>query len=229
MPSLTIENYVKAIYVICKSRQSESAGGQASTGEIAQRLNVSPGSVTSMLKTLSDSGLARYTPYEGAELTAAGQTLALRVLRRHRLIELFLVETLKFDWDQVHEEAENLEHAVSDLVVDRLDEFLRFPVTDPHGDPIPRTDGTMPVANQDLKSLRDLVEGDSFRVQRVCDQSTDFLRYLTDASLLIGTRGRVRSNCESSGVLEIEHGDQQTTISREIAGKLQVELVTEVA
>src|SRR4051794_22893709 len=137
--SLTIENYVKAIYQL----SAEGGGEIAATGKLAETLGVSPSTVTSMLKTLSESGLAKYTPYEGARLTGAGRSLALRVLRRHRLIELFLVQTLKFAWDEVHAEAENMEHAVSDLLIDRIDAFLGRPESDPHGDPIPRADGTV--------------------------------------------------------------------------------------
>lgn len=225
MASLTIENYVKTIYLICKRRD----GASASTGQIAEALKVSPGSVTSMLKTLNDTGLAEYKPYEGVQLTKSGRSLALRILRRHRLIEVFLVETLKFNWDEVHDEAENLEHAVSDLLIDRVDEFLGFPATDPYGDPIPRTDGTLPQVAEKLSPLADLQEGESFRLKRVTDQSMDFLRFLSDSNLVIGTRGRVVSNCVNSGVVKIHHGSQQATISRDIAEKLRVELIIEVA
>ena len=117
MPSLTVENYVKSIYQICSEQQAAAAA----TGQIAAALDVSPGTVTSMLKTLSESNLATYTPYEGVRLTAAGNALALRVVRRHRLIELFLVRTLDLTWDEVHDEAEHMEHAVSDWLVDRID------------------------------------------------------------------------------------------------------------
>ena len=225
MASLTIENYVKTIYLICKGRD----GASASTGQIAEALKVSPGSVTSMLKTLNDTGLAEYKPYEGVQLTKSGRSLALRILRRHRLIEVFLVETLKFNWDEVHDEAENLEHAVSDLLIDRVDEFLGFPSTDPYGDPIPRTDGTLPQVAEKLNSLANLQEGESFRLKRVTDQSMDFLRFLSDSNLVIGTRGRVISNCVNSGVVKIQHDSQQATISRDIAEKLRVELVVEIA
>ena len=225
LASLTIENYVKTIYLICKQRE----GAPASTGEVAENLNVSPGSVTSMLKTLKDSGLAEYKPYEGVQLTASGRSLALRILRRHRLIEVFLIEILQFDWDQVHDEAENLEHAVSDLLIDRVDELLGFPVTDPYGDPIPRTDGTLPELSPNLKPLAELLDGESFRLKQVLDQSMEFLRFLTDAQLVIGTRGRVVGNCSNSGVVKVVHNQQETTISREIAEKLNVELVVEVA
>ena len=143
MPSLTIENYLKSIYTIC-NRQDQRP---AATGQLAEALSVSPGTVTSMLKSLETSGLVIYTPYEGVRMTDTGQQLALRVLRRHRLIELFLVKTLGLSWDEVHEEAENMEHAVSDFLVDRIDDFLGKPQTDPHGDPIPRSDGTIQISH----------------------------------------------------------------------------------
>ncbi|MCA9268593.1 MAG: metal-dependent transcriptional regulator, partial [Planctomycetales bacterium] len=127
MSSLTVENYVKSIYQIC----AQADNAPAATGALAAALGVSPGTVTSMLKTLAESGLASYTPYEGVRLTDAGSALALRVLRRHRLIEQFLANTLNLSWDEVHEEAENMEHAVSDMLVDRIDEFLGFPEFDP--------------------------------------------------------------------------------------------------
>ena len=114
-----------------------------STGELAQALNVSPGTVTGMLKTLSEASLATYTPYEGARLTESGQRLALKIIRRHRLLELFLVETLKMSWDEVHEEAEHMEHAASERLIDRIDDYLGYPAVDPHGDPIPRADGSL--------------------------------------------------------------------------------------
>ena len=133
MTSLTVENYLKAVLQIRLRADSE----WVSTGQLAAAVNVSPGTVTSMLKTLADSGLADYKPYEGVRLTKEGRLLALRMLRRHRLIELFLVQTLNLTWDQIHEEAENMEHSVSDFLVDRIDNYLGYPLIDPHGDPIP--------------------------------------------------------------------------------------------
>ncbi len=160
LPSLTIENYVKTIYQTCAA-QGERA---AATGQLAAALGVSPGTVTSMLKTLSDTGLAQYTPYEGAKLTEAGRHLALRIVRRHRLIELFLVHTLDFTWDEVHDEAENLEHSVSDMLVDRIDRFLGYPPADPHGDPIPTADGR--IEKSDATHLSHWPAGTPFRLQR---------------------------------------------------------------
>jgi DtxR family Mn-dependent transcriptional regulator len=213
--SLTIENYVKAIY------QVTAQGGQpAATGKLAEALGVSPGTVTSMLKTLSESGLAEYTPYEGAHLTDKGQALALRVLRRHRLIELFLVRTLNLSWDEVHEEAENMEHAVSDLLVDRMDAYLGYPAADPHGDPIPKADGT--VAGISGRRLSDVGVGEAFRVARVVEQSSDFLRYLTEAGLQLGAEGTVVVNRAEAGVITIQCGGRQTTLARDVAARLLV-------
>ena len=216
MASLTVENYVKAIFQICHGQDGEPAA----TGQIAAALGVSPGTVTSMLKTLSESGLAVYTPYEGARLTPAGRMLALRVLRRHRLIELFLARTLDLSWDEVHEEAEHMEHAVSDLLIDRIDAFLGFPATDPHGDPIPKADGT--VADSSDRRLADLEVGSPFQVVRVIDQSPEFLRYLTECGLRLDASGTVVAKRQESGTMTVEVAGQQTTLAQTVAERLLV-------
>jgi DtxR family Mn-dependent transcriptional regulator len=216
LPSLTVENYIKAIYQI----GLKHAGGEVATGQVAVALGVSPGTVTSMLKTLSESGLATYAPYEGARLTSAGQALALRIVRRHRLIELFLVETLRLSWDEVHEEAEHMEHAVSDLLIDRIDAFLGHPQFDPHGDPIPRADGT--VQTLDVRSLADCPVGYAFRLARVADQSPEFLRFLTEAGLALGTEGEVTANRVEAGIVSLRTNSGETTLGREAATKVLV-------
>ncbi|PQO46679.1 metal-dependent transcriptional regulator [Blastopirellula marina] len=216
MHNLTIENYVKAIYQVCARADKDAA----STGELAVALSVSPGTVTSMLKTLSEAGLAEYMKYEGVSLTPSGRTLALRVLRRHRLIELFLVRTLDLTWDEVHEEAEHMEHAVSDLLVDRIDEFLGHPDTDPHGDPIPRADGSM--VSVDTKKLTKWDPAQPFRLIRVMDQTSDFLRYLTEESLAPGCEGKIVSFRAEAGVITIEVEGRQTTLGLDAAEKLLV-------
>jgi DtxR family Mn-dependent transcriptional regulator len=216
MPSLTVENYVKTIYLLAQ----ESGSTDIATGHIAAALGVLPGTVTSMLKTLDESNLATYTPYEGARLTAAGRALALRVLRRHRLIEQFLSQTLRLTWDEVHEEAEHMEHAVSDSLVDRIDAYLGHPPTDPHGDPIPQADGTVaPVAD---RPLAECVAGERFRVARVIDQSPEFLRYLTEAGLAIGVQGSLVANEPSYERVTIRLAGENHTLSREAAEKLMV-------
>lgn len=216
LPSLTVENYVKAIFQLC----GDNKGEPAATGQIAAALSVSPGTVTSMLKTLSEGNLATYTPYEGVRLTAAGNALALRVVRRHRLIELFLVRTLQLNWDEVHEEAEHMEHAVSDRLIDRIDTFLGHPDADPHGDPIPRADGTLTAARG--ISLGACDAGDAFRFCRVLDQSPEFLRFLSSAGLTLGTRGRLLAKHTEAGTVTIEADGRQTTLGREAAEKILV-------
>jgi len=214
--TLTIENYVKTIHELC----ARQAGNPAATGQIAAALRVSPGTVTSMLKTLSESGMVCYTPYEGVRLTDAGRALARRVLRRHRLIELFLVQTLQLSWDEVHDEAENMEHAVSDLLIDRIDAFLNYPKADPHGDPIPQADGSLPAPN--CTSLFQCAEGMSFQLVRVLDQETPFLRFLDEVGLQLGTTGEMVANRAEVGMVTVRVAERELTFGRETADKLLV-------
>jgi DtxR family Mn-dependent transcriptional regulator len=217
VPSLTVENYVKAIYQIAARLQP---GAAVATGELAQALAVSPGTVTGMLKTLSEASLATYTPYEGAHLTTAGERLALKVLRRHRLVELFLVHTLKMPWDEVHEEAEHLEHAVSDRLVDRIDTFLDHPDVDPHGDPIPRADGSLP--DPGGVPLSQLAPGQPFRLARVVDQDPTFLRYLTECGLDLGIYAEVAENRAEAGAVVLKVGARTIALGHGAANKVLV-------
>ena len=216
MPSLTMENYVKAIYQL---------GGHISnqvvaTGAIAQQLAVSPGSVTAMLKTLRDAELVEYAPYEGVRLTLSGKKLALRVLRRHRLIELFLAHTLELSWDEVHEEAEHMEHAVSDRLVDRIDDYLGHPQTDPHGDPIPKSDGTVETAMGN--ALTEWPVGNAFRLVRVLEQSSEFLRFLTDSGLNLSAVGQVIEHAPFAATTTVQIDGRTTVLSEHVAEKLIV-------
>src|SRR5215213_7350890 len=139
LPSSTVENYLKAIY---QGESTLAADDRlVPMGQVAATLGVAPGTATTMVKALAESGLAQYEPYSGVRLTPAGAKLAALVLRRHRLVELFLVKVMGMSWTEVHDEAELLEHAVSDRLIDRIDEMLGRPEVDPHGDPIPETDG----------------------------------------------------------------------------------------
>jgi DtxR family Mn-dependent transcriptional regulator len=220
MPSLTVENYVKTIFQITADQE----GKPATTGQIATALGVAPGTVTSMLKTLDAARLASHRRYEGVALTRAGRVLALRMIRRHRLIELFLLRTLDMSWDEVHDEAEHMEHAVSDLLIDRMDAFLGHPEVDPHGDPIPRPDaqslGTDAAAA--ARSLAECATGESFRLSRVLDQSSAFLRYLTECGLTLGSTGTVERNPDGAGLMRIRLGDRGLSLAIEAAGKLAV-------
>lgn len=218
--SLTVENYAKTIYQLTAAQD----GRPASTGQIAAALGVSPGTVTSMLKTLDTARLATHRPYEGVALTRAGRMLALRVIRRHRLIELFLMRTLDMSWDEVHEEAEHLEHAVSDLLVERIDSFLGRPEVDPHGDPIPPADAHTLGDGEEAspRALAECAAGTGFRLTRVLDQSPEFLRYLTECGLALGTVGEVERNPDGAGLMRVRVAGRPLALALDAAGKLAV-------
>lgn len=218
MATLTIENYVKTIYQLVL----ENDGQPAATGQVASALDVSPGTVTSMLKTLSDSGLAAYRPYEGVILSESGEALALRVLRRHRLIELFLQNTLELTWDEVHDEAENMEHAVSDLLIDRIDDYLGHPATDPHGDPIPKSDGTIAVGSS--TSLAELAPGEKFRISRVMRQDPEFLRELSRIGLQLQSTGVVTGKHVTANSIALFTGETSIELTLDAASEVLVDV-----
>jgi DtxR family transcriptional regulator, Mn-dependent transcriptional regulator len=221
MASLTVENYLKAILQLAGVEKSE----WVSTGQLAASLTVSPGTVTSMLKTLAESGLAIYKPYEGVSLTKAGRNLALRVLRRHRLLELFLVKTLQLTWDQVHAEAENMEHSVSDELIERIDEFLGFPDSDPHGDPIPSADGLMRGKQTVARPLAACSADSQVRITRVLNQQPDFLRYLSESGLQIGAEIEVEQNSAEGGLIAVRIGKKRTALGHRAAEQVLVEIL----
>src|SRR5688572_759516 len=173
-PSSTVENYLKAIH----QGQSALTGDDrlVPMGQVASALNVTPGTATTMVKALAESGLAEYEPYSGVRLTSAGEKLAVLVLRRHRLVELFLVQVMGMRWDEVHDEAEQLEHVVSERLIERIDQMLGRPTHDPHGDPIPTAEGT--ITPRQLDSLLSCPLGKPLRVTRVTDQDPAFLRFI---------------------------------------------------
>ena len=216
MASLTVENYVKAIFKISVT----DGHHRATTGRLATALDVSPGTVTSMLKTLSDSGLGTYTPYEGVRLTDAGTDLALRILRRHRLVELFLTKSLGLGWDEVHEDAEQMEHMVSDFLINRIDAHLGYPKFDPHGDPIPAEDGTM--ASHDAEALSTCEPGTQFRLVQVTEQSSDFLRYLSESGLELNAVATVTAVQPEAEVFTIKINDHEITLGHGVARSLMV-------
>jgi DtxR family Mn-dependent transcriptional regulator len=209
---------VKTIALIAARGPTDASVG---TGELAQALRVSPGTVTGMLKTLSEANLATYTPYEGARLTGAGRRLALKVIRRHRLLELFLARTLEMPWDEVHEEAENMEHAASERLIDRIESFLGFPAVDPHGDPIPRADGSLTEPEGFPLSL--CTGGQKFRVVRVMDQDPSFLRYLSESGLELQAGGVVLENRSESGAVVCRLGERSIALGISAAGKVLVQ------
>ena len=181
MASSTVEDYLKHLFL---QQQKQQPGQLVPTGKVAESLGVTPGTATVMVKALAESGLVDYEPRQGVRLTEKGQRLALHVLRRHRLVELFLVEILGLDWSEVRDEAEVLEHAVSDKVLDRIDEILGHPEVDPHGDQIPSSDGRFPA--RELQSLTDCQPGQIVKIARVNDDDARFLRFAEDRGLTPG-------------------------------------------
>lgn len=226
LPSSTVENYIKAIY---QGQTSLAAGTRlVPMGQVASALGVTPGTATTMVKALSDSGLAEYEPYSGVRLTAAGERLAGLVLRRHRLVELFLVQVLGMSWDQVHDDAEQLEHVVSDRVIERIDEMLGRPTHDPHGDPIPTAEGTMPTHHHD--SLMTCPLGMSLRVVRITDQDPAFLKFVERNELKPGRLIEVDSRDSAADAVTLVGTDRAPiTIGTRAASKLLVEAVSEGA
>jgi DtxR family transcriptional regulator, Mn-dependent transcriptional regulator len=218
LPTATVENYLKAIYL-------GTAGAASSRllpmGQLASALGVAPGTATTMVKTLADSGLVDYQPYTGVALTAAGERLAALVLRRHRLIELFLVRVMGYSWDEVHDEAEQLEHVVSDRLIDRIDEMLGRPETDPHGDPIPNSEGL--VKAQEAQSLLTCPLNTPVRVTRVIDQDRAFLRFIEGHDLKPGESIEVEERDAASDSVRVRgKNDQRITIGTRAASKLLV-------
>jgi DtxR family transcriptional regulator, Mn-dependent transcriptional regulator len=222
MPSSTVENYLKAIY----TEAQVTHDGLVPMGRLASAMGVVPGTATSMVKTLADSGLVSYEPREGVRLTGGGRQLALHVLRRHRLVELFLVQTLGLDWSEVHEEAEELEHAISDKVLDRIDALLGHPAVDPHGDPIPTARGT--VAEPSQTSLADAEPGMKLRITRVTDQDPAFLQFINRCGLLPGTSATVLTREPAAGAVAVRTaGGNTISLGLSAAAKLMVDLATD--
>ena len=219
MASHTVENYLKAIY---QAQQALGEGRLVPMGQLAAALHVVPGTATTMVKALAESGLVRYEPYTGVRLTDAGGKLAALVLRRHRLVELFLVQVMGMSWAEVHDEAEHLEHAVSDRLIDRIDEMLGRPAADPHGDPIPGPEGTVaPRRDDDLLScpLRTPV-----RVSRVVDQDADFLRFIEQHNLKPGRVIEIESRDEAGDHVRVRNQDHLITLGMRAASKLLVQI-----
>ncbi|HEX8340427.1 MAG TPA: metal-dependent transcriptional regulator [Tepidisphaeraceae bacterium] len=181
MATSTVEDYVKRIYML---QQRVAADALVPLGQVSSVVGVVPGTATTMVKALAESGLVRYEPRSGVRLTSAGEKLALHVLRRHRLVELFLVNVLGFDWSEVDEEAERLEHAISERLIDRIDAHLGHPAYDPHGDPIPTAAGTI-----ELRTTTPLAEaavGVAMTVAHITDQDAHFLGYAAGRGLTPG-------------------------------------------
>ena len=216
--SIAEENYIKAIWHL---QQNDN---NVTTNELAAELHTKPASVTDMLKRLKEKKLLNYEPYYGVKLNADGKKLALNIIRKHRLWEYFLVEKLKFNWDEVHAIAEELEHVSSRELIERLDNFLGSPRFDPHGDPIPDHSGKMESVNQ--VSLHELKENTLAVVTGVGDQSTGLLELLNKKKINIGTQLEIKQRNSYDASIEIKIGNRPLiTLSEQLAKKIFVKPV----
>jgi DtxR family Mn-dependent transcriptional regulator len=216
--TLSEENYLKAIYHL-----SEGGQNTVSTNALAERMNTKPASASDMMKRLSQKDLIEYQKYQGVNISIKGKIVALQIIRKHRLWEVFLVEKLGFNWDEVHDIAEQLEHIQSPLLIKRLDEFLGFPKYDPHGDPIPDESGEFKELPQIL--LSEMRMNQSGLIVAVKDTNALFLRYLDKIGAYIGAKVKVIERVEFDGSLEIILDDRKTLfLSKEVANNI---LVTE--
>ena len=217
VPSSTVENYLKQILLITLEREEKVVP----MGLVSESLAVTPGTATSMAKNLEKEGWLSYEPRRGVSLKPAGRKLGLNILRRHRLLETFLVETLGLDWSEIHEEAEELEHAISEKVLERLDDFLGRPRHDPHGHPIPTKGGVM--QRKKSRSLVGCKEGLSVVIESIDDQERNFLKFARSRHLLPGKKIKILSREEEADAMEIRvEGKKPFSIGFEAARKILV-------
>jgi DtxR family transcriptional regulator, Mn-dependent transcriptional regulator len=216
--SAPVEDYVKAIYSL--TLQPEQT---ASTSQIADRLGITAGSVSTMVKRMDASGLAEHVPYRGVRLTAAGRQLALGVIRRHRLLELFLSTSLDIPWEDVHRFADALEHAASDELIELIAAKLGDPVADPHGDPIPNR--LLEVDDRTQPSVADLKPGERARIVRVSDAEPEMLRYLSEQSIGIGDELELVMRQPFDGPCDIRLGEDIRSLGLRLAQAIHVQRI----
>lgn len=210
-----VEDYLKVIYEI------ERLSGAAATNDIAHRLAIAPASVSGMVRRLAEQGLLTHERYRGVRLTDEGRRIALRMLRRHRIIEAYLTDALGYPWDRVHDEAERLEHAASDELIDRMAAAMGEPSVDPHGAPIPTRE--LQIDERSLMSLADLPAGASGRIVRVSDDDAPRLRYLGELGLVPGATVRVLSQAPFGGPITLSVADAEHQVGPALAAVVQVE------
>jgi DtxR family transcriptional regulator, Mn-dependent transcriptional regulator len=218
MASSTVENYLKQIYL----EQQTLGADLVPMGRLATAMAVTPGTATTMIKALAEANLVAYEPRSGVRLTRPGEQLALHVLRRHRLVELFLVKVLGLDWSEVHEEAEHLEHAVSDKVLERMDALLGHPSVDPHGDPIPTSKGK--VTSPKLQSLAECELHRLVRIARIADQEPAFLQFLHKNALMPGVSLTVEGRDSHGDSVTLKPANKSSlSLGTAAAAKIMVE------
>lgn len=219
-PSATVEDYLKALYTL-----EQRGHDKVRIKDMAELMDVSLPSVTTMMKSLAEQDLVERAAYRGVSLTESGNLAALKVIRKHRLVEAFLIEVLGYTWDEVHEEAERLEHAMSDLLTDRIDQYLGFPRFDPHGDPIPNAEGT--IEQRTTQSLIDAPLHQPVTVRRVTDQSSEVLQYLGERGVQPGVILTVERVDPFEGPIWIILDHDEIVLSRTLAHRVLVDRTTD--
>jgi DtxR family transcriptional regulator, Mn-dependent transcriptional regulator len=214
MHNQSTEDYIKSIYKL------QQSGNAVATSELASYLGVTDASVTDMVKKLSGRKLLRYTPYRGVELTEDGRRLAMKMMRRHRLWEMLLVRFLGYSWDEVHDEAERLEHVTSDEMEQRLDKVLGYPKVDPHGDPIPTAEGV--ISAKEFRKLSDAAIGDRIEIVRVSDEDSQLLLHASRLGLALNVKLLIEEKLEFDGSMTVKIGKKKHFISRKLADALFV-------
>jgi len=215
MANISTEDYIKHIYKL------QRKGEKVTTSALAGSLQLSDASITDMLKKLSDKGYVRYKPYQGVDLTQSGKAMALKIVRRHRLWEMFLVKFLDFSWDQIHGEAERLEHVTSNELEHALDKALGFPTVDPHGDPIPSIDGELD--HRVEKALADFEAGSTVKISRVSDHNPEILQHATKLGLALNTKLLVKEKMKFDGSMMIKVGTKEHFLSQQLARTIFVQ------
>jgi DtxR family Mn-dependent transcriptional regulator len=210
----SVEDYLKAIYDLSRGT------GNATASAVAARLAVARASVSAMVRRLTEQGLVAHEPYRGLRLTREGRAVALQLLRRHRVLEAYLVTALGYGWDRVHDEAERLEHSVSDELINRMAAAIGEPTVDPHGAPIPTARGTL--TDPAYRSLGELAVGEEARIAHVEDDDAEMLRYLASLRLIPGARVRYLGREPFGGSLAIRVGSRTRRVTPSLAGRVFV-------
>ena len=219
MSTISKENYLKAIYNL-----ADKNGGVVSTSLVAKELNISNAAISEMASKLSEQGFIEYKKYKGLKILSKGKKVATNVLRKHRLWELFLIDTLNMNWGEVHEEAEKLEHSTSDELIDKIDEYLNYPSADPHGAPIPDKSGDLRMDLNDF-SMSSCEVGKFYLVTRVSDKRKDLISYLSKINLILNKKIKIVDKLKFDGSVIIEIDGISHTLSEKVIGKIYIKKV----
>lgn len=219
MASEQVENYLKNIYKLSSNE------GKVTTSSLSEKLQISPASVSEMIKKLAEEGTLTHTPYKGVELTEEGKLLALRIIRKHRLWEMFLVQVLHFGWDEIDNEAERFEHIMSDKMEEKIDHALGHPMIDPHGDPIPTKDGEILCSMS--YPMVDAREGSDVRVLRVSDSNSELLQYVSSIGISLNKEIHIKQKMSFDSSVLVKIDNKEINLSSTIASNIFVENVQE--